>query len=97
MNTQGTINLKGCGSGTWIEIDIEWEYEPAFGGDRIDPPYPASAENIRVTGWRWPGQVKFVKPDPVLEQVLAECIDGDWLLENTADDGPDCRKDRDDE
>ena len=97
MNTQGTINLEGCGSGTWIEIDIEWEYEPGFRGDRIDPPYPASAENIRVTGWRWPGQVEFLKPDPVLEQVLAECIDSDWLLENTADEGPDCRKERDDD
>jgi hypothetical protein len=92
--TYGHINLDGCGGGAWIEVAVQWDYEPGYPATRIDPEEPEGAENIRVIGWRWPKQDVWTTPDKHMEQVLCECVTVDWLLtEGDRDDYPNAWRD----
>jgi hypothetical protein len=41
--SRATVTYKG------VELDVIYEYERGFAGDRIDPPYPATASIESVT------------------------------------------------
>jgi hypothetical protein len=71
---------------TEVELVIGFTVEPGFAGDRIDPPYPASAEVQTVTVVTPKGRE--AAPKWLFDLIAADEGLCDDML-NDADDGPD--------